>query len=88
MSITTGDVTTGELGRRIDRFEGTVTAALDGIAGKLDNRPDWQDIKRIETALLVRITALEGWQTWALRLGGPALAGALVGVAINGFRIT
>jgi hypothetical protein len=80
-------VTTGELGRRLDRLETTITAALGGIATKIDERPDWQDVRRIETALIVRISALEGWQTWALRLGAPGIVGALIGVLINAGRI-
>jgi hypothetical protein len=34
------------------------------------------------------INALEGWQTWALRLGGPAVIAALLGVVFNASRIT
>ena len=83
----TGEVTTGELGRRFDRFETVVTSSLEGISGKLDQRPDWKDVQTLLEPLRDRVSALEGWQTWALRLGGPAIVGSLVGVAINSVRI-
>lgn len=87
MTATAGDVTTGELGRRFDRFEGTITTALEGISAKLDQRPDWKDVQNMLAPLERRVGALEGWQTWALRLGGPALAGSVVGVLVNSLRI-
>jgi hypothetical protein len=88
MTAAAGDVTTGELGRRFDRFEGTITTALEGISSKLDQRPDWKDVQNMLTPLEGRVAALEGWQTWALRLGAPGIVGAIVGVIINGTRIT
>jgi hypothetical protein len=80
-------VTTGELGRRFDRFEDTVTKGIAGLSDKLDTRPDWKDVQNLLTPLEARVASLEGWQTWALRLGGPAIVGALVGVAVNSVRI-
>jgi hypothetical protein len=87
MTAAAGDVTTGELGRRFDRFEGTITTALEGISSKLDQRPDWKDVQNMLAPLERRVGSLEGWQTWALRLGGPALVGSLVGVAVNSVRL-
>lgn len=81
------DVTTGELGRRLERFEKTVTGALATISEKLDDRPDWKDVRNIEALLVERIKRLEEWQTWALRLGAPALAGGLVGMLLNAFKL-
>jgi hypothetical protein len=76
------DVSTGEIGRRLDRFETTVTGALSDIAGKLDLRPDWADVRRIEKGLQERIQELEDWQKWAGRLiiGGVILA--ILGVVL------
>lgn len=81
-------VTTGELGRRLDRFENTITNALGGFSTKLDDRPDWQDVRRIEANLEGRIKKLEEWQTWALRLGGPALIAAVGGMLVNASRMS
>ena len=83
----TEDVTTGELGRRFDRFEDTITKTLGTVVTKLDERPDWKDVRGIETVLLDRIKRLEEWQTWALRLGAPALVGGAVGIIFNAVRI-
>lgn len=34
------------------------------------------------------IKDLRDWQTWALRLGGPGVVGALIGVVLNASRIS
>lgn len=49
------EITTGELGRRLDQFGGTITEALKDLAKKIDDRPDWQDVRRIEAALVERV---------------------------------
>ena len=69
-------VTVGELGRRFQKFEDNVTAKLDDVAGKLDNRPSWNDVRDHTAPLRERIQKLEDWQTWAFRivLGGVVLA--------------
>jgi hypothetical protein len=87
MTVTIGEVTTGELSRRFDRFEDTVTKAIAGLGDKMDERPGRDDVLGLLKPLESRIAVLEGWQTWALRLGGPALVGALVGVAINASKL-
>lgn len=76
------DVSTGEIGRRLDRFESTVTGSLSDIASKLDARPDWQDVRRIEKGLLDRIATLEDWQKWAVRLILAAVILAVLGVVL------
>lgn len=71
-------VTVGELGRNLARFEKTVTDSLGTIGTKLDERPDWKDVRNIEGNLLERIKRLEDWQTWALRIVvGAVLVGIL-----------
>lgn len=76
------DVTTGELGRRLERFESTVTGALSGISDKLDARPDWLDVRNIEKGLNEKIKRLEDWQTWAGRLVLGAVVLAVLGVVL------
>jgi len=61
-------VTVGELGRNLAKFEKTVTDSLAVIGSKLDERPDWKDVRSIEAQLVERIKRLEEWQTWAVRL--------------------
>lgn len=81
------DVTTGELGRRFDRFEKTITETLGTVVTKLDERPDWKDVRNIEASIVERVKKLEDWQTWALRLGGPVVVAIGVGIANNAMRI-
>lgn len=76
------DVTTGEIGRRLDKFEIAITATLSDISGKLDIRPDWQDVRNIEKALNEKIKRLEDWQTWAGRLILGAVILAVLGVVL------
>lgn len=66
---------------------GKIETAMDLILGKLDDRPDWKDVRSIEARLLERVQKLEDWQTWALRLGGPALIGGVVGMLLNAFKL-
>lgn len=76
------DVTTGELGRRLERFEAAVTSSLSDISGKLDARPDWTDVRNIEKGLNEKIKRLEDWQTWAGRLVLGAVILAVLGVVL------
>lgn len=76
------DVSTGEIGRRLDRFEKTVTDTLSDISGKLDARPDWLDVRNIEKGLNEKIKRLEDWQTWAGRLVLGAVVLAVLGVVL------
>jgi hypothetical protein len=76
------DVSTGEIGRRLDRFEGAVTSALSDISGKLDLRPDWADVRRIEKGLQEQISRLEDWQRWAGRIIIGAVILAVLGVVL------
>jgi len=73
------DVTTGEIGRRLDKFETAVTSTLADISGKLDVRPDWQDVRAIEKTLNEKIQRLEEWQVWAGRLILGAVILAVLG---------
>lgn len=75
-------VTTGELGRRLEKFESTMTGTLDTVLQKLDNRPDWADVRRIETGLTDRLKKLEDWQTWAGRVILGAVILAVLGVVL------
>ena len=82
--VAESDVSTGELGRRLDRFEKTVTDALGGISSKLDDRPDWVDVRKIEAGLKESIKRLEDWQAWAVRL----VLGAVILAVLGGVVIT
>ncbi|AYN57566.1 hypothetical protein QEX66_gp18 [Arthrobacter phage Corgi] len=61
---------------------GKIEVALDAVLVKLDDRPDWKDVRNIEDQLAARITRLEDWQTWAIRIVVGAVLVALVGVAL------
>ena len=62
----------------LDRVERTLQAQMKAGQEAQAMRDQLQD---------KAINAIEGWQTWALRLGGPAVVAALVGVAFNASRI-
>lgn len=62
-------MTTGEVYRLVRDLK----ADLKVMADKLDARPTKDDITHLES----RIADLEGWQTWAMRLGIPALLGVV-----------
>lgn len=51
------EITTGELGRRLDAFGTTIQDGFRELSKKIDDRPDWQDVRRIESGLVERITA-------------------------------
>jgi hypothetical protein len=60
----------------------SITATLADISGKLDVRPDWQDVRSIEKTLNEKIKRLEEWQTWAGRLVLGAVILAILGVVL------
>lgn len=68
-------ITTGELSRAV----GLIRSDIGDLRLDIRGRPTKEDL----IYLTERVKNLENWQTWALRLGGPALVGCLVGVASN-----
>lgn len=66
---------------------GKIEEGMTAVLSKLDDRPDWKDVRNIEGALKEKIQRLEDWQTWALRLGGPAFLGGGVAIVVNALRI-
>ncbi|QIN94483.1 hypothetical protein SEA_WHYTU_14 [Arthrobacter phage Whytu] len=57
MTPPTDEITTGELGRRLDAFGTTIQDGFKELGKKIDDRPDWQDVRRIESGLVERIQA-------------------------------
>lgn len=53
----TDEITTGELGRRLDAFGTTLQDGFKELAKKIDDRPDWQDVRRIEAGINERAHA-------------------------------
>jgi len=92
---------TGELSRAVALIRGDLSQLRQDISARptqldhsqlrqelLDKLKADRDLQDLKNQLQDKaIAALEGWTTWALRLGGPALAGAVVGVLVNGMRI-
>lgn len=94
-------ITTGELGRAVALIRGDIGR----VTAALEQRPDKEDLRRVEDAALARVAAavelsdlknelqdkaiagLEDWQTWALRLGAPAIVAAVAGVLFNASRL-
>lgn len=80
-------VTLGEVARKLD----TVVAAVDNVARRVEDRPSWEDIKRIEDSWRTfvaleqqRVTDLENWVTWAGRIVLGAILLAVLGVVLVG----
>lgn len=94
-------ITTGELSRAVSLIRHDIGVLHQALASRPDKddlrRVEDGLIERIRAAAELQelrnqlqdrsIIAIEGWQTWALRLGAPALLGSVVGVLINGSRI-
>lgn len=59
-----GDVTLGEVSRKLD----DLTEDVRILGTKVEDRPSWRDIQRVETGLVRRVQELEDWKTWAERL--------------------
>lgn len=83
-------MTAGEIARSLLRIE----KSMDGFGQKLDNRPSWEDVRRIEhglddkitnieTHLARRVGGLESWQTWAQRLVLGLVAAAVIALVIG-----
>lgn len=68
-------ITTGELSRAV----GLIRSDIGDLRSDIRARPTKEDL----AYLTARVKVLEDWQTWALRLGGPALVACLVGVFSN-----
>lgn len=62
---------------------GKIESSLEAVLGKLDDRPDWKDVRNIEAALAERVKRLEDWQTWAARIILGAVLVAVVGLALT-----
>lgn len=81
----TGEVTLGEVGRKVD----SLAESVKGLASKVDERPNWQDLKRVEDVWQAKhdaqtkdIAAMSSWQTWAGRLMLGGVATAILGVVL------
>jgi len=82
----TDDMTNGEIGRRL----GDLTNAVNALGGKIDQRPVWADIARLEVQRDKAdekrdsaIKALEDAQDSAMRWIITALVGALLSLAVG-----
>lgn len=78
-------VTLGEVARKID----AVVSSVDKLAARVDERPSWQDIKRVEdgwratvTHAQGRLEDLESWVTWAGRLVLGVILTAILALVI------
>ena len=101
MPETSTGITTGELARAVALIRSDIGSLTTAVAARPDQddlrRMEEGLVERIRAAAELQalknalqdkaIAALEGWQTWALRLGGPALVGSVVGVLVNSIRM-
>lgn len=79
MSPTSEPMTSGEVARSLSRIE----RGLNEVNVKMDTRPSWEDVKRIETQLCADITKLEGTVTWVSRTVGGAIILAVIGFIVG-----
>lgn len=68
------EITLGEVARKLDSLAGDVK----DLAGKVDDRPSWRDIQRVENGLMHRVKELEDWQKWAQRLAIGAIVSGII----------
>lgn len=75
------DITLGEVGRRLD----LMTATLGGVQEKLGGlvAHDAGDRAKLE-ALTERVSNLEGWKTWAVRVVLGLVITGVIGLALVG----
>ena len=83
------DITTGEIGRRVDALATTVSNGMAELRTAVEARPDWADVRRVEKGLLEKIEALtlrvaksESWGTWLGKTVGGVVVLALLAVVI------
>lgn len=70
----TNAVTLGEVNRKVD----TVVTAIGALSQQVGQLPTYRDF----TGLEQRVSNVESWQTWALRLVVGAVLIAVVGVVL------
>lgn len=97
----TEGITTGELSRAVALIRSDIGTLVAAIAARPDKEDLTKAEQALEARILATreihelrakiqdraIKDLEDWQTWALRLGGPALVAAVAGVLYNAARI-
>ncbi|QCG78281.1 hypothetical protein SEA_IDAHO_16 [Arthrobacter phage Idaho] len=83
------DISTGELGRRMDALGASVNTGFSELRTAVEARPDWADVRRVEKGLLdklealaARVTKAEAWGTWANRLALGAIGAALLAAVV------
>lgn len=69
------EITTGELGRRLDAFGTTISDGFKDLGKKIDDRPDWQDVRRIEAALIERVLVERGARDAERLVADKAISG-------------
>lgn len=86
MAPTSEPMSTGEIARALERIERGTAALHD----KLDKRPTWEDVNRLEgnrdrqvAALQEDVDALQGSQTWLYRLTIGAVLTAVLGMVLG-----
>lgn len=57
MATDDNTVSTGELGRRLETLTSTLTTGLETLAEKVDARPTWADVARVERGLEAKLAA-------------------------------
>lgn len=51
------DITTGEIGRRLDTLGATMEKGLGELRTAVEARPDWKDVQRVEEGILAKVQA-------------------------------
>lgn len=83
MTPPTDEITTGEVSRSLATLTSTVTDGFKDLAEKVDRRPTWEDVRRIEAGLIERVKKLEGWNAWVVSTFGLLIIGALVALILK-----
>lgn len=70
------DLTVGETYRNLIALRGD----FNRMAAKLDDRPDWQDLKRVERGHDEKIAELQDTVKWGMRLIVTACTGFVINI--------
>lgn len=74
----TTEVTLGEVNRNVT----SLMSKMDTLSERVSAGPDWSDVRRIETALVERISSLEDNNRWLVRAVLGIIIAAIIGTVL------
>ena len=53
------DITTGEIGRRLDALATSVATGMGELRTAVEARPDWKDVQRVEDGIMAQVKSVK-----------------------------